>query len=248
MILRYFLKTAILPPASSLLLALLALLIWRRWPRLARVSLIGSLLSLWLFSLPIVAHHLLASLESQYPPFTRADGAEAIVILGGGRRSDALEYGDDTVNVPTLERLRYGAVLHRQTQLPILVTGGRVFGYETVSEAQLMARVLRDEFAVPVQWLEVNSKTTAGNARFTAELLSEQNIHRVLLVTHAWHMPRAVDVFVAEGLQVIAAPTGYSSAMKTPVLNWLPSARALQKSHYALHEILGRWVYSWQYG
>lgn len=248
MIVRAFIKTLVLPPAASLLLALLSLFIWRRWPKVARSCLALSLLSLWLLSTPLISYVLRDHLERDYQPLNLEavpSGISAVVILGGGRRPDAQEYGADTVNPRTLARLRFGAEIHRRTQLPLLLTGGRVYGDEAVAEAQLMARVLRDEFQVPVQWLEVNSRTTAENAYLSAKLLRQQDIDSILLVTHAWHMPRAVWVFEQAGLKVVPAPMGYRSAFKFQSTSFLPSAEALLSSHYALHEILGGWVYRW---
>jgi len=247
-IIRAIIKTAVLPPAASLLLALVSLIIWRRWPKVARMSLALSLLSLWLLSTPVISHALMERLERHYRPLnfeTIPDAVNAVVILGGGRRATAQEYGADTVNSRTLVRLRFGAEIHRRTQLPLLVSGGRVYGDETVAEAQLMARVLRDEFSVPVKWLEVNSRTTAENAYLSAELLKQQHIDSILLVTHAWHMRRAVWVFEQAGLKVTPAAMGYSSGGDIGGMSFLPSAHALLTSHYALHEMLGGWVYRW---
>lgn len=240
-----------LPPAFSLLAALAAFLLWRRYPKIAKLLLVGGLLSLWLLALPVVSRFMLNSLESQYSPLSTSaaileaevEGAGAIVILGGGRVSAAREYGHDIVNSRTLTRLHFGARLYQRLQIPVLVTGGRVFDKEPVAEAQLMARVLRSELGVPVHWLEVNSHNTDENARFSAQILQEQGIDRVVLVTHAWHMPRAVWAFEQAGVEVVPAPMGFSSAGITPWLNWLPSAHALQSSHWALHEVLGLWVY-----
>lgn len=169
----------------------------------------------------------------------------AIVVLGGGRVTDSQEYGGDTVNGRTLARLRYGALLYRETGLPVLLTGGRVFESDITAEAQLMSRVMRDEFSVPVGWLEVNSKTTAENAAYSAEILQAQGIESVLLVTHAWHMPRAVGAFEAAGVTVIPAPTGFTVVQRERFLNWLPSVSGLHSSFFALHELLGGWVYRW---
>ncbi len=246
MIVRYFLKSLFLPPATTLLLMAIALLSWYRWPRFSRLTLVLSLISLYTFSSPFVASQLLGMLERQSVPFTVVDTEKVIVVLGGGRRSAALEYeGSDSVNLRTLERLRYGAQLHRRTQLPLLVSGGRVFGDEVLSEAQLMARTLRDEFGVPVQWLEVNSRTTAENAFLSAELLRQQKIDSIVLVTHGWHMPRAKWVFEQAGLSVTPAPMGFSSERDASLRQWMPSAQAMLSNHYALHEILGGWVYRW---
>ena len=59
--------------------------------------------------------------------FARASEAQAVVVLGGGLRRDALEYGGDTLGTFTLERVRYGAHVAKRTGLPVLVTGGVVF-------------------------------------------------------------------------------------------------------------------------
>ncbi len=251
LIVRALLKTLILPPTASLLLALFAFLIWHRWPRLARASVVCSIVSLWFFSLPLTASWLMNGLERQYPPLPLTGGSEftsdasAIVILGGGRRVDAREYGVDTVNFRTLERLRFGVQIHRATRLPILVSGGRVRGDEAASEAQLMAQLLRDEFDTPVHWQEAHSRTTAENALFSARLLKQQGIDSILLVTHAWHMPRAAWAFERAGLRVIAAPMGFTSAISPSRwwMAWLPNAQALGRVHYALHERLGAWIY-----
>jgi uncharacterized SAM-binding protein YcdF (DUF218 family) len=85
--------------------------------------------------------------------------AQAIVILGGGRRKGAKEvpeYQGQDISATTMERLRLGARLAKATRLPILVTGGapdRV-GSKDIPEAQLMAQVLEHELMVPVKWLE----------------------------------------------------------------------------------------------
>ncbi|MBK7593641.1 MAG: YdcF family protein, partial [Betaproteobacteria bacterium] len=71
----------------------------------------------------------------------QGESAQAIVIPGGGVRRNAPEYGGDTLGRLTLERVRYGARLAKQTGLPLLVTGGSVTG-NTVPEAVLMKEAL----------------------------------------------------------------------------------------------------------
>lgn len=251
MLLRALLKSILLPHTSLLLLMLVAWLGWYRWPRFSRALLGFSLLGLWLMSLPLVGGTMLKALENGYQPLAEVGAAEiakaqAIVVLGGGRSTDAKEFGGDTVNGRTLARLRYGALVHRQTGLPLLLAGGRVYEQDEPSEAQLMAEVMVNEFQVPVSWQETNSRTTAENARFSADILQQQNIHTILLVTQAWHMPRAMAAFEEVGLKVIAAPTGFTDVDLSNVLNWLPSTSAMQSSYFALHEWLGHWVYQWE--
>lgn len=252
MLLRNLLKTLVLPPALQLLTLLLAWLLWRRCPRLARVLSAVSLLSLYLLSTPWVSLQLMHTLTREVTALNlqTAPAVEVIVVLGGGRHRQAPEFGgQDTVSAMTLQRLRYAAVLQRQTGLPLLVSGGRVFD-EPQSEAELMAGVLVQELAVPVRWVETASRTTAENASQTAALLRQAGISRILLVTHAWHMPRSEYVFRAAGLQVLAAPTAFPDADIPPgtALDWVPRAAALLTSQTALHEILGLWQYRWSAG
>ncbi len=154
MILRYFLKTLALPPMISILVALLAILLWRRRPVLARTLAVVSLASLWLFSSPVVSTGLMRSLEAHYPVLSEelreTTEAEAIVILAGGIDDSAREFGFPVSEDHTLLRLRYGAFLHRETGLPILVSGGSVFGDDDDTLAATMARELAFSFQYPL--------------------------------------------------------------------------------------------------
>lgn len=157
--------TFLLPPLSLLLIAALGLWLWRSRPLIARVLLTASFGLLWLLSTPYFAEALLHGLEGK--PFvnnTRRPQADAIVVLGGGTYFHAPEYGGDTANKDTLERLRYAAKLYRETLKPILVTGGAPLG-NSIPEAEQMKQVLEHEFNVPVQWIEGASDNTLENAR-----------------------------------------------------------------------------------
>lgn len=141
----------------------------------------------------------------------------------------------------TLERVRYGALVARQTKLPVLVSGGP--GYGGAEEAVLMKRALEDEFGVAVKWMESRSRDTRTNALYSAATLLPQGVTRVVLVAHGFDMPRAMAEFAAAGLRVTPAPTVVAT---DPVfdhpLEWLPSMGALYGSYYALYELLAEAV------
>ncbi|MFN3595072.1 MAG: YdcF family protein [Thiobacillaceae bacterium] len=228
----------LLPPLINLALGALGL--WfmrqRRRERLGRWLIVVSGLMLWLLATPYLAGRLLDGLK---PPLQtiRADAAEAIVILSGGAYRANLEYGGDTVGRLTLERLRYGAHLARRTGLPVLVTGGAPAG--GTPEARLMQAVLETEFGIPVRWVEERSHNTRENARYSAEILRAAGVRRILLVSHAWHLKRATPEFERAGLAVVPAGTGYAREEPPGLMEFIPSARALLDSHYALHEGIG---------
>ena len=240
---KNLLGTLLLPPANGLLLLLVAgIFRRRRWA--FGLALIGGAL-LFLQSLPIVAGNLIAPLEARAGGvFVSAQGARAIVVLGSGLRRDAPEYGSDTVNERSLVRLRYGTTLARRLQLPVLIAGG-VPQQASRSEADVMAAIAEREFGVPVRWKESESRDTADNAKMSAQILVPAGIGRVVLVTQAFHMPRARQLFEAAGLEVIPAPTDFKGPGDGPpvVYDFLPQARAIQTSYYALHEWLGlAWI------
>jgi uncharacterized SAM-binding protein YcdF (DUF218 family) len=241
----------VLPPGGNIILGVAGLALWRRSRVLAAVFIAVSFAGLLILSTPRIADALYEGLESSEPRLPGAvvaDEIGAIVVLAGGRSHNAKEYGGETVSQATLVRMRYGARLQRETGLPLLVSGGSVSG-EPTAEAKLMQDALQDDFNVPVRWLENRSRNTAENARFTAELLAGEGVSAVYLVTHAMHMPRAVEAFEEQGMRVYAAPTGYRSGVPSAagVLGWLPSAAALEKSRQALHETLGRLWYRIRY-
>ena len=122
--LKAIFKALILPPMGPMLIAMAGLAIRRRFPRSGVALAWTGVLSLLLLSVPAVGDLLLGVLNPP-PPFDRAQaaGAQALVILGAGIRHNAVEYGGDSLGELTLERVRYGAQIARQTNLPILVAG-----------------------------------------------------------------------------------------------------------------------------
>lgn len=233
----------LLPPLNLIVPGVAGFMLRKRWPRVAVVLCVGSLVALIVLSTGAGAKLMVAPLENMTAPLSlssaRGSGAQAIVVLGGGRTKNAPEYGDqDVPGLAALARLRYGAKLHRETGLPILVTGGSPEGSQE-SEAALMARVLREDFATPAKWLESASDNTAQNAQFSARLLAQQNVQRILLVTDAIHMPRSQKIFMQNGLQVTPAPTTFVSREPFAPIDFVPNGGALGLSHYAMHEWLG---------
>jgi len=235
-----FISAFMLPPLSLLLLLLPGILLFYRRPALARRLFIASFALLWLASTPYIADGALHLLERQTSALNKqSQSASAIVILGGGTYFRAPEYaGQDTVSEAALVRLRYGARLQRELQLPILVTGGQPLG-NTVSEAQQMRIVLEHDFQVPVRWTENNSDNTLENARNSFQTLHKVGIKKIYLITHAWHMPRSATVFRRAGFEVIEAPTAFTTRHQLNLLTFIPRAESLRDSKIFIHEIIG---------
>jgi uncharacterized SAM-binding protein YcdF (DUF218 family) len=234
------------PPGVIIVLILIGLLLQIRW-RIAGIVVVAVAAgALYVLSLPGMGIAALASLERPYVPVpvlttkNMPDKPQAIVVLAGGRRTNAIEYGGDTVSSHSLERLRYAAYLSRHTGLPVLVSGGAPFG-EGASEALLMARVLEEDFHIKPRWLEEQSRTTRENAEQSRIILRRERVERVYLVTHAWHMARAMYAFRTAGVDAVPAPFGFHSlsAADRTWLGFLPSSRGLSMTSLALHERIG---------
>lgn len=238
-LLKKILSALILPPTSLILLTFVGLWLSRKHPRAGRTLAALSLAIQLILSLPITGNALLRSLETS-PPITEAqlEDSHAIVILGGGKDNQAPEFDEiDTINRWTLQRLRYGAHLQEKVNKPILVTGGAPYGGRP--EADAMAETLLRDFHAKDIWTESQSKDTAENATYSAAILKEHGIQRVAIVSQAWHLQRATQLFETQGLRVYPAPTGFTTEERLSIAQWLPEASALNKSSIAFKEYLG---------
>jgi uncharacterized SAM-binding protein YcdF (DUF218 family) len=252
--LKGLVSSLLLPPAGPLLLALLGAWLARGGSRgrmrAGRSLLVVGLLSAWLLSTSAVAEAMIGMLEAFSPPALTGDAlAErmrgqappgAIVVLGSGVRHNEREWPrHEYPNARTLERLAFGALLAHESGLPVLVSGGTPRGRDA-SEAAMMAWTLRRSFAVEPRWIEEQSRDTVENAVESARLLRADGIRRVVLVTQAYHMPRAQAAFVAAGLEVLAAPHGFAGHFGVDGLgSFVPSAGAVTVSWLATHEAVG---------
>jgi len=234
---KKLLSGLVLPPTGPLLVAIAGLLMLNRRPRLGRGLAAVGVGALFLLSLPVVEGGLSWLLYHGGPvDLRRAQEAQAVVILGGGLRHATPEYGGDTLGRLTLDRVRYGARIARQTGLPVLVTGGSIANSAT--EADVMARALDDEYGVRVRWRETDSSNTHENAQFSAAILKRAGVERVLLVSHGFDVPRAKAEFEAAGLEVIPAPTFITEFSIESPLDFVPNVGALHGSYYACYELL----------
>ena len=241
-------RELILPPANLFLLIAVGLAMWRWWPRAGRTVAGTGLAALVFLSSTAGARFFVAPLERMTAPLQAPEraGAQAIVVLAAGRVQRAPEYGGrDIPDYVGLARLRYAAHLQRRTGLPVLVSGGvganvaRAEQDGATALGDAMAVALREDFGVPVKWIEARSRDTGENAAFSAALLRADGVKRILLVTDAMHMPRSRAAFERAGLDVVSAPTIFFSHQRQPLGAWVPSAEGMRRSWYAIYELLG---------
>jgi uncharacterized SAM-binding protein YcdF (DUF218 family) len=222
---------------------------WRK-TRLAAAFNAVAFALLLAFSLPPAAHSLLRGLEGRYGPRREYGQASALVLLGGftkGRVPPRL-YAETNFDA----NRAFGAMrVWRQGVAPKMVLTGGLLEWttnESVSEAASMFELLREHFGVDSAGVifEEMSKNTKENAQYTREALTAAGLGLdIILVTSAYHMPRAAAVFEKAGFTVTPAPVGYlaDSMLSHKPSAWLPSVRALFESSIALREYTGMAVY-----
>lgn len=174
----------------------------------------------------------------------RAKQPAAIVILGGGMEPLAPEYGVANLTDSSLERLRYGLWLGRETGLPVAFSGGVGWAQreDATAEARTAARIAEREFNRPIRWVEAQSRDTRENALRSVGMLKADGITQIVLVTHGYHMPRARRLFeeaAAGTMTITPASMGMAQRLQTPVLEWMPSTEGFQGVRRALRELLG---------
>jgi uncharacterized SAM-binding protein YcdF (DUF218 family) len=233
------------PLGTALALALVGLLLQRPARRSGTVLLVFALAWLWLWSTPAVSEALQEQVESRYPALAAESlpKADAIVLLGGAMAPPARGHIYPDLG-SAADRIWHAARVFRAGKAPLLLaSGGSDPGVTDLSEAASMAGLLT-EFGVPRAsiLLEDKSRTTGENARFSAPLLQSRGVKRILLVTSALHMPRAVAEFERAGFQVIPAATDHAQAQYTGVQLWLPDTDALDNSARTMKEVVGRAV------
>lgn len=249
----------LLPPVPLLLLVALAWY-WRwRWrvrrALLGQLMLVAALLGLWLSHTQGLATLLerglappsaLAPAQLSELRRTLVGHKPLVLVLGSGTVALAPEYGEPLLVDAAMARLHYGLWLARQLASPVMVSGGSGHAQpDGPSEAAVSARVAARDYNITVRFQESASRDTRENARLSLLQLRAEGITEVFLVTHGWHMPRALRAFNHEALRsgfaarIIPAPMGMGTDVGPALLRWLPSPSGFLRVHQALRELLG---------
>lgn len=241
--LNKILPVFLLPIGAACLLLLVAL--WRR----KRGPMVLALVVLYVSSCPFVGNRLMGWLETRYPalPVAAVEKADAIVVLGG-------IFGPQVASgfLPNIsdtgERLEAGVRLLQSGKAPLLVfTGGKIpwEGRDKTEAEDSRAYVLTR--GVPAEQIIVSREVgnTADEARVIAELMRERQWRKIILVTTAWHMPRAAYQFKKAGVECVFFPVDfrYDPTRPLTLIDFLPNAGALTNTETVLRECYGNAFY-----
>jgi uncharacterized SAM-binding protein YcdF (DUF218 family) len=220
-----------------------------RKQRLGKIMVTLGTIFLLLLSLSFMSAILLTPLEGRYPALLHPEtiawqgGADAaspkwIVVLGGGQVSDPRIPVTSQISEPGLGRLVEGVRLYKAIPgSKLLLSGGGV--EDRMPEAKVMGRIAVLLGVKPQDiMLEQDSRDTADQAAIIAKMVGAQ---KIILVTSAVHMPRAVALFKKQGLQPIPAPADFlvKETQGFGPTKYFPQAGPMRQVEAAWHEYLG---------
>ncbi|HTB79287.1 MAG TPA: YdcF family protein [Opitutaceae bacterium] len=243
--LHKLLPVFVLPTGLSCLLLALAL-VFEKWRRRLIMAVLALL---YIASMPVVADALIGRLEDRYPVQTIVGcaPADAVIVLGGilGRNhpgADFPSWGE------AVDRFTTGVALVRAGKAAHIVFSRASFPWEKlrVTEGELL-REQAIAAGVPAEKIVLTPMVgdTADEARSAARMCREYGWKHVLLVTSAWHMPRAAWLFTRAGVDFTPFPVDFQRdpRRRLTLIDFLPHPDALAVTEQALREFYGRIYY-----
>ena len=239
----------ILPLIFSPLMLVIGLIILGIIFNLRKLSLIGIIILIF-SSLPIVSNKFIAYLEKDYQPIeiSEIESADAIVVLSGmiktigDKENLRYEFSD------SIDRFFTGLDLFKNNKSPILIlTRGKIPWSFGIAEGEYLKK-LAIEYGIPEEKIILTEEVqnTDQEAKAIKKILA--NNAKIILVTSAFHMPRAERVFKAAEIKVIPFPVDfYNSKSKTTIMDFIPSADSLSASSHFVREMIGRLYYNLKY-
>lgn len=242
-LLKKIISTVVMPINLVLILLILSAFYFRKRPSKSFKCLIGALLLLIVSSMPIISDQFMVSIENDYPAFTRVSKpVDYIIVLGGWHiNNDALPVTSQ-LSIDSLQRLVEVLRIYKLHPEAKIITSGH-HKVDKVSNAQKMKQALM-LLGVPDQKIITENfpKDTEEEAQLISPRVQGSN---VVLVTNADHMPRAMKYFQTQGIEPIAAPTGFWVKNINSQKDWnyyIPSSKKLQQTTTAWYESLGLFV------
>ena len=239
----------ILPLIFSPLMLVIGLIVLGIIFNLRKFSLIGIII-LILSSLPIISNKFIAYLEKDYQPIEIAEieNVDAIVVLSGMIRVVGDEENLKYEFKDSVDRFFAGLDLFNNNKAPILIlTMGKMPWLIGIAEGEYL-KELAIKYGVSEENIILTDEVqnTDQEAKAIKEILTEDA--KIILVTSAFHMPRAEKVFKAANINLIPYPVDFqNSKSKTTMMDFIPSAGSLFDTSHFVREMIGRLYYNLKY-
>ena len=240
----------ILPLFASPLFLIFFLIILGTIIKSKKITLFGVVILIFC-SLPIISYKLIHYLEKDYTlqDASAINNADAIVVLSGMLKTikvdDKLKYEFSE----GVDRILSGIDLFKNNKASLLIlTKGQVPWSLGIPEGEYL-KEFAIKFGVPKKsiLLTDNVQNTDQEAKSVKKLLNS-NDAKVILITSAFHMPRAKKVFEASNIKVIPFAVDFiNSHQKLTFMSFIPSAGALSGTSFFVREMIGRLYYNLKY-
>lgn len=231
-------------PIGGIIIALALLSVYQiRHKSRGRWVLVGITLILYALSIDPVANLIIRPLETMYEQPSQADlTGDVVILLGGGARAGVPDYdGQDQIGTAAANRFLTALRIQKGKHIPILLSGGTVLKGDA-NEAEIEKRMLLS-LGVDEQdiYMDEQSRNTAENAAFSKAICTRQGWVHPIVVTSAFHMPRAARFFTREGLDFTPYPCDYRTAGVTSITaySFIPQSFILFNTCLCLKEYVG---------
>jgi uncharacterized SAM-binding protein YcdF (DUF218 family) len=226
-----------------ILLMLEALRHWRKARGQKPTVLLSAAVVLFFVSWPPLACVVVGAFERPYPARNlEGEDAQAIVVLASTIYPPYPPLPSSRLGSDTYERCQYAAWLHKNwRRLPVLASGGTDLTLEEIPPYAIAMKeaLKREGISDAMIWVELDSHSTHENALYSARILRNKGINKIVLVTDAYHMLRAVKSFRKEGLEVVPAACAHRAFHIITLDRLLPNWEAIAWNEDSLHEALG---------
>jgi uncharacterized SAM-binding protein YcdF (DUF218 family) len=215
-----------------------------------KISIIGIFI-LIVCSLPIVSDKLVAYLESDYQLSkpSNIEPADSIVVLSGMIRTINSKDGLDYEFGEASDRIFAGINLFKEKKAPkLILTRGKLPWSVGIPEGEYLKEIaINNGISENNILLTENVENTDQEAKAIKKLLSDDK-SKVLLVTSAFHMPRARIVFEAAGINVVPFPVDFQKELsKITFMSFVPTAKSFYDTSFFVREMIGRVYYNLKY-
>lgn len=207
--------------------------------------LIGSFLALVVCAVSPLGYALLLPLETRFPVWIPTGEPYGIIVLGGGVRIDVSAARNEPIAGFGVDRILYAAKLARDfPRMKIIYSGGSSnIQDDDAREADYAVRLF-EYLGVPASRviIERSARNTIENAVFVRSLRASETAEHWLLVTSAFHMPRAVGLFREVGIDIVPVPVGWLTGGGDDLFRLATGFEGLFRVNVAAREWMGLFV------
>jgi len=241
----------LLHPFTIFLLGIILSALLYYLKRKSAAKVIGILSFAWLLlcSLSLITDPLVKNLESRYPvynPSPQDSSSYYIIILGGGHAEDPKLPANAQLHVTALGRLIEGIRIHKLLPNSKLVLSGYSPNNGTSQAAIQYKTALSLGVDEKDMFIQEKPKNTYEEAEEFAKKFGKDN--KIIVVSTATHIPRAVRMFELQGIHAIAAPTNHLiRAGNVEDKPWWPKVKNMDTLHSVIKEYIAMAVINWRY-